>query len=73
MALTTIIKRKFAAENGVTFRDLAKHPSLFRKISSCRVPESGSHPLAGRGYPFFGKTIDTKDKSQKCLMILRKW
>ena len=57
MALTTTIKRKFAAENGVTFRDLAKHPSLFRKISSCRVPESGSHPLAGRGYPFFGKTI----------------
>jgi hypothetical protein len=72
--LTIKIKENFERENGVSFHELSKTPSLIKKVFP-KKKSVGIHVSSsiGRGYPFFGKTIDVKEKEAECISNLQKW
>ena len=71
--LTDKIKKNFECENGVSFRELSRKPSLIQKIFSAKSTDVYVSPSIKTKVSFSEKTIDVKTKESECNLNLKKW
>ena len=68
---TDEIRRRFLKRYGISLRDLSRRPQLSNESTAKYSAKTGV--LLGRGYPFFGETINVEKEESVCAQILKKW
>ena len=68
---TDEIRKRFLKRYGVSLGDLSRRPQLFNECHTKLSTKTGV--IIGRGYPFFGETINVEKEEAACVKRLKKW
>ena len=72
MALTSSIRNGLEREYGCSLRTLSDSPQSVRHVATGDKKPAGQE-IAGRGYVYFGKSIDPGQRDRENRNILRHW